>query len=210
MLNIKKNSLILFQGDSITDTYRTDSADPAESLGMGYPAKIAAKFDTDFADLGVKIINRGISGNRTWDLLKRWDKDCIDLKPDYVSLLIGVNDTWRGYDSGDITTAQQYEENMRTLLGRIKNETDAEIILLNPYILDVMPDKAAMHPDLVGKQEVVYRLIKEFDVTFIDLQKIFDEMVANGTPAEKLSEDGVHPTDFGHEVIAEKWVEYVL
>lgn len=206
---IKKDSIVLFQGDSITDTYRTDSADPAASLGEGYPAKIAAKIAEKHADLGIKIINRGISGNRTWDLVGRWDKDCIDLKPDYISLLIGVNDTWRGYDQGDITTAEQYETNMRKLLDRIKNETSAEIILLNPYILDVMPDKAEMHPDLVGKQEVVYKLIKEYDVTFIDLQKIFDEMVAGGTLAENLSADGVHPTDYGHEVIAELWLKAV-
>ncbi len=204
---LKKDSVLLFQGDSITDTCRTDSGNPAESLGNGYPAMIAAKLDSDYAALSVKVINRGISGNRTWDLIDRWDTDCVDLKPDYVSLLIGVNDTWRSFDQGQITTAQQYEDNMRKLLDRIKNETSAQIILLNPFIIDVMPDKIEMHPDLKEKQEAVYRLIKEFDVTFIDLQKIFDEMVASGTPMEKLSEDGVHPTAYGHSVIAEHWLK---
>ena len=113
MLN--KNSLILFQGDNITDTGRTGSVDPDASLGQGYPAKIAEAFANDYADLGLTVVNRGISGNRTWDLLNRWDKDCIDIKPDYFSLLIGVNDTWRRYDSGMITTAEEYEANMRTL-----------------------------------------------------------------------------------------------
>ncbi|MEE1284346.1 MAG: GDSL-type esterase/lipase family protein, partial [Acutalibacteraceae bacterium] len=133
MLN--KNSLILFQGDSITDTGRTDSADPAASLGYGYPAKIAETLANDYADLGVSVINRGISGNRTWDLLERWDKDCIDINPDYFSLLIGVNDTWRRYDSGMITTAEEYEANMRTLLDRVVKETNAKIILLNIFLL---------------------------------------------------------------------------
>lgn len=203
---LKNNSLVLFQGDSITDTGRTGAPDPAVSLGEGYPAKIAEKL----AELDINIINRGISGNRTWDLLDRWDKDCIDLKPDYVSLLIGVNDTWRRYDSGMITTAEDYETNMRTLLDRIKNETSAEIILLNIFLLDVTPDKAQMRPDLLEKQEVIYRLAKEYDVTFIDLGKIFDEMVANGTAMEEISADGVHPTDFGHSVIAQHWLKAVL
>ena len=208
MLN--KNFLILFQGDSITDTGRTDSADPAASLGYGYPAKIAETLANDYADLGVSVINRGISGNRTWDLLERWDKDCIDINPDYFSLLIGVNDTWRRYDSGMITTAEEYETNMRTLLDRVVKETNAKIILLNIFLLDVTSDKANMRPDLVEKQEVIIRLIKEYDVTYIDIQKKFDEMVANGTPMTDLSEDGVHPTDFGHSVIAAEWLKNVL
>lgn len=203
---LKDNSLLLFQGDSITDTGRTGSADPSVSLGEGYPAKIAAKL----AERGIKVINRGISGNRTWDLIDRWDKDCIDIKPDYFSLLIGVNDTWRRYDSGMVTTAEEYEANMRQLLDRVVKETDAKIILLNIFLLDVTPDKAQMRPDLVEKQEVISRLIKEYDVTFVDIQTLFDKMVAEGTPMEELSADGVHPTDFGHEVIAAEWLRCVL
>ena len=208
MLN--KNSLILFQGDSITDTGRTGSADPSVSLGEGYPAKIAETLASKYTELGIKVVNRGISGNRTWDLLERWNKDCIDIKPDYFSLLIGVNDTWRRYDSGMVTTAQEYEANMRQLLDRVVNETDAKIILLNIFLLDVTPDKAQMRPDLVEKQEVISRLIKDYDVTYIDIQKKFDEMVAAGTPMTDLSEDGVHPTDFGHSVIAAEWLKNVL
>lgn len=206
MFMLKDNSLLLFQGDSITDTGRTGSADPSVSLGEGYPAKIAAKL----AERGIKVINRGISGNRTWDLIDRWDKDCIDIKPDYFSLLIGVNDTWRRYDSGMVTTAEEYEANMRQLLDRVVKETDAKIILLNIFLLDVTPDKAQMRPDLIEKQEVISRLIKEYDVTFVDIQALFDKMVAEGTPMEELSADGVHPTDFGHEVIAAEWLRCVL
>lgn len=208
MLN--KNSLVLFQGDSITDTGRTGSADPDASLGQGYPAKIAEAFANDYADLGLTVVNRGISGNRTWDLLNRWDKDCIDIKPDYFSLLIGVNDTWRRYDSGMITTAEEYEANMRTLLDRVVKETGAKIILINIFLLDVNDDKARMRPDLVEKQAVIAKLVEDYDVIYIDIQKKFDEMVANGTPMTDLSEDGVHPTDFGHSVIAAEWLRNVM
>ena len=207
---VNKKSLVLFQGDSITDTGRTGSADPDASLGQGYPAKIAEAFANDYADLGLTVVNRGISGNRTWDLLNRWDKDCIDIKPDYFSLLIGVNDTWRRYDSGMITTAEEYEANMRTLLDRVVKETGAKIILLNIFLLDVNDDKARMRPDLVEKQAVIAKLVEDYDVIYIDIQKKFDEMVANGTPMTDLSEDGVHPTDFGHSVIAAEWLRNVM
>lgn len=206
---LKKDCVLLFQGDSITDTYRTDAENPDEALGKGYPAMIAEKLAADYADLNITVINRGISGNRTCDLIKRWDKDCIDLKPDYISLLIGINDTWRAFDSNDPTTAEQYEENMRVLLSRIKNETDAKVLILNPFLLDSMPDKPRMRPDLVEKQAVVAKLVKEFETDFIDLQEIFDKAVASGTAMTKLSEDGVHPTEYGHSVIAEEWIKHM-
>lgn len=206
---LKKDCVLLFQGDSITDCYRTDAENPDESLGKGYPAMIAEMLKEKYAELNVTVYNRGISGNRTKDLINRWDKDCIDLKPDYISLLIGINDTWRAFDINDPTSAEQYEENMRVLLNRIKNETEAEILILNPFLLDSMPDKPRMRPDLVEKQAVVAKLVKEFETDFIDLQKVYDEMVANGTDMVKLSEDGVHPTEYGHSVIADVWMKHI-
>lgn len=205
---IKKNSVVLFQGDSITDAGRTGALIPSKSLGEGFPAMIADRLASDYSGLGAKVINRGISGNRTWDLVDRWTKDCVDLQPDYLTLLIGVNDTWRGFDSGVFTTAEEYEANMRTILDRTRAETKAHIIILNPFLLDV-DEKAAMHPDLVGKQEVVYKLVEEYSLTFIDLQKVFDEMVANGTSMTDISQDGVHPTPYGHGVIADEWIKTV-
>ncbi len=192
---------ILFQGDSITDTGRTGAPDPGVSLGEGYPAKAAKKLE------GHEIINRGISGNRTCDLVRRWGEDCVDLQPDVLSLLIGVNDTWRGFDANDPTSHEQYEANMRVILDRVKNETSAKLIILNPYLLDVTPERAEMHKDLLGKQEVAARLAKEYGAVFIDIQAEFDRLVSEGTQMTKLSEDGVHPTDFGHEVIAEIWLD---
>lgn len=206
---LKKDCVLLFQGDSITDCYRMDAEIPDESLGKGYPAMIAEMLKKKYAELNVTVYNRGISGNRTKDLINRWDKDCIDLKPDYISLLIGINDTWRAFDINDPTSAEQYEENMRVLLNRIKNETEAEILILNPFLLDSMPDKPRMRPDLVEKQAVVAKLVKEFGTDFIDLQKVYDEMVASGTDMVKLSEDGVHPTEYGHSVIADVWMKHI-
>ena len=207
---LKKDSVLLFQGDSITDTGRTGSECPDCSLGEGYPAMIAKILEEKYAELNIKVINRGISGNRTRDLVARWDKDCIDLKPDFVSILIGINDTWRAFDINDPTSPEKFEENMRVLLTRLKEETNAEILILNPFLLDSMPDKPRMRPDLIEKQAVTAKLVKEFGTKFIDLQEIFDREVANGTAMTALSEDGVHPTEYGHSVIADEWVKFVM
>ncbi len=192
---------ILFQGDSITDTGRTCSPDPAASLGEGYPSKAAPGLSTH------EVINRGIGGNRTCDLVERWGKDCIDLKPDLVSILIGVNDAWRGFDCNDPTTDRQFEENLRNILNRTKSELNARLIVLSPYMLDETDARASMWADLQGKREVVARLAAEYGATFIDLQAEFDKMVAAGTAKTTLSADGVHPTDYGHEVIARLWLD---
>jgi lysophospholipase L1-like esterase len=83
---------ILFIGDSITDMNRGRSADPNHILGHGYVFLIAARQGAAFPELQLDFVNRGISGNTVLDLEKRWKKDMIDLKPDMLSVLIGVND----------------------------------------------------------------------------------------------------------------------
>ena len=97
----KANDLILFTGDSVTDCDRNRN-DPV-SLGFGYAGSIARQLGMNFKDLDLRIQNTGISGNRTCDLIDRWNTDCIDLQPDWVSILVGVNNTWRRYDHDDPT-----------------------------------------------------------------------------------------------------------
>ena len=91
-------------------------------MGGGYVAMIAARFSALYPEMNVQFINRGINGHRTTDLLERWDKDCIDIKPDIVSILIGINDCWRRYDSNLLMTAEEYEQNYRKLLSEINKE----------------------------------------------------------------------------------------
>ena len=114
---IEKNATILFQGDSITDCGRDRETG---TLGNGYPKYIAGLFNSMYPELNVKFINKGISGNRVADLQERWTEDCINLKPDVLSILIGINDTWRKYDSNDETSAEKYYNGYKDILTRVK------------------------------------------------------------------------------------------
>lgn len=199
----EKNITILFQGDSITDAGRNYATD---DLGPGYPGKIGAYLSTFYADESIKVINKGISGNRVKDLKARWKKDCIDLKPDVLSILIGINDTWRRYDSNDPTSCEDFENTYREILTEVKEKLpECRIILIEPFIIPVDPAKEEWRVDLDPKIGAVRKLAREFCVEFIPMDGLYQELCAQEDPAT-YSEDGVHPNDAGHAFLAEQWL----
>lgn len=201
---LKDGTIILFQGDSITDAGRSRTDD--RRLGVGYPRFVRERLMKDRPAEQFCFINRGVSGNRAKDLVARWEKDCIAVKPDYVSILIGVNDTWRRYDAGDETTAAMFRENMTVVIESTLARTNAEILLLNPFLLDIRKSITAMREDLDGKQRVIAELAKEYGTRFVDLDAVFSTASQTQPPAA-FSGDGVHPTPLGHELIAEHWLK---
>ena len=201
---IKKNSLVLFQGDSITDCGRNREDD--QHLGNGYPNMVAARFHALYSELNVRFVNKGISGNRTIDLVNRWKADCIDLKPHIVSILIGVNDTWRRFDRNTPTSAETYRENYRRILTDVKENLNAKIILLEPFLLPVSEEKKTIwREDLDPKIHMARELAREFDAAFIPLDGIF-AAAAVKQPLQFWAADGVHPTPAGHALIAHHWL----
>jgi acyl-CoA thioesterase I len=203
---IQPGQTVLFQGDSITDAGR-DYANP-NHLGYGYPATIAASFGAALPEYGVKFINRGISGNRVCDLIERWTPDCVDLKPDWISILIGINEVWRRYDSDMPTDLETYESGYRSILKRIQAESKAGIILLEPFVLPVPADRETWREDLDPKIDAVRRLAREFDAYYVPLDGQFAAASTRTDPAF-WAEDGVHPTNAGHMFIAEAWLKTV-
>jgi acyl-CoA thioesterase-1 len=201
---IQPNDTILFTGDSITDCGRV--REDAGHLGFGYAAFTAAQLQLLSASPELKIFNRGISGNRVCDLLGRVQADLIDLKPTVVSILIGINDTWRRYDSNDATSAAAFEKDYRTLLEKIRVELDAQIILLEPFLLHVPDDRHGWREDLNPKIDVVRKLAVEFETELIPLDGIFAE-AATTAPAAYWAGDGVHPSPAGHALIADAWLD---
>jgi len=201
---IRTNSVILFQGDSITDAGRSREDD--SWLGDGYPSNVNELLEDRFPELNAKVLNRGISGNRAIDLVNRWQEDCIELNPDYVRILIGVNDTWRKYDSNDETSADLFRERLKTILEATFAKTSAQVILLNPFLLDVNDNIVKMRDDLCLKQAAVAELAKEYGTKFIDLDKIFRDASKKYSPSY-FSLDGVHPSFAGHALIAEEWLK---
>jgi len=196
---IKPGHTVEFIGDSITDCDRLD--DLELGLGDGYVRLIA---DT-LRPLGIHVINRGISGNRSADLVTRWRNDCLDLAPDVLSIMIGINDTWRRFDSGDPTSTEVFEDNYRKLLNATVSELRAQIVLIEPWLLPASPDQQAWRQDLDPKIEVVGRLAAEFGLTLLPLDAILQRQAETDTGAA-LAADGVHPTAHGHQIIAQAWL----
>lgn len=204
-LLIHTNDLVLFQGDSITDAGR--NREISEDLAGGYAGKAAALFRARHPELGVRFLNRGISGDRSSDMLNRWQTDCIDCKPDVISIMIGINDTWRRYDSGLPTTAKEYADNLESALRQAK-ETGARIVVISPYLLPA-EDKAHWRAeDLDDKQAACKALAEQYADAYLPMDDIFREYLASHPDAD-CSPDGVHPNDLGAQIIAEHWVELV-
>ena len=206
-MQIKPHSLILFQGDSVTDCDR--KFESMIDLGKGYPNMIAGALWAKQPDDGLKFINRGISGNRTKDLYMRWVGDCINLQPDYVSILIGINDVWREFDSNDATPIEDFETNLRNVLDLTKRETDAKIIMMEPFVLPYPLDRIKWLDTLAKRRELIKNLSKEYGATFVPLYDKLHE-IGKKIGYTYLAQDGVHPTPFGHAVIAKQWMDIVL
>ncbi len=203
---LKKGDTVLFQGDSITDAGRGREND---TLGWGYANYTAALFNSLYPELEVKFINRGISGNRTSDLCDRWQDDCIDLKPDVLSILIGINDTWRRFDSNTPTTDEQYYENFKKILISTRKELgDISIIILEPFVMPYPEDRLAWREDLDPKIQKARQLAREFGAIYIPLDGIFAQNSIAVHPSYWAA-DGVHPTDAGHALIARHWIDAI-
>jgi lysophospholipase L1-like esterase len=197
-MTITNNDCILFNGDSITDADRVRS--DRHSLS-GYNAKIAAK-------LKCKCFNRAISGDTSAQMLARFDSDCRETKPSVVSILIGINDAWRRFDSGIYTSPEEFYKNYHAALVIAQNYAK-KIILLEPFLVPSAPEKMHFYDDVYEKILVVRKLAREFKTTFIPLDGIFAEACV-ATPSEVFSLDGVHPTDAGHSLIAQEWLKRIV
>jgi len=203
-----QNKTILFQGDSVTDCGR-DRNDPA-SLGDGYPARVADVCRALCPDSGTAFVNRGVAGDRVRDVLARYETDILRVKPDVLSVLIGINDVWRRYDSGDPTSPHAFERDYRALLTRVKRDMPgASIVLMEPFALYALPDRRAWREDLDPKIQVVRALAEEFADVLIPLDGLLARYVAEGLPTAAVAADGVHPTDAGHGIIAREWLRNV-
>lgn len=205
-MEIQDNAIVLFQGDSVTDCGRSREND--EELGWGYANMISAWFGATYPEKKVTFLNRGISGNRVKDLVDRWDEDCIDLKPDFVSILIGINDCWRRYDRNDPTSIEAFEGDYRKILTRTREELDAKIILCEPFVLPVPEDRKQWREDLDPKIQVVRGLALEFGALLIPFDGIYAQACARREPAF-WAPDGVHPTQAGHALMAKAWLKSV-
>lgn len=203
---LTSGSRVLFQGDSITDGNRGRNPDPNHILGHGYQALVASRFGADFPERGVLFINRGISGHKVADLTRRWQTDTIELRPDLLSILIGINDLDGGVSVKDFET--QYDA---LLAQTVKALPHTRLVLCEPFGLPVGPRLAKaseFRAELEARQQVVRRLAIKYHAALVPLQAVFDE-ACQRAPASYWIWDGIHPTYAGHQLMADAWVGVV-
>lgn len=194
---------VLFQGDSVTDCGRSRSDDM--SLGEGYVGMVAASFAAQYPQQQMQFLNRGVSGNRARDLQARWEDDCLALQPDWVSILIGINDTWRRYDRHDPTSVEAFTAAYRAML-EATIARGIRVILCEPFLLPVSPKQRAWREDLDPKIGAIRQLAQEYRAWLVPLDSLFARAATQRRP-DFWAPDGVHPSPAGHALIAQAWVE---
>ena len=205
--------ILLFQGDSITDAGRDkqlELANQARSFGNGYALMTAAFLLEQLAEKGLTIYNRGISGNKVYQLAERWEKDCLDLRPKVLSILIGVNDYWHMRNGRYDGTPEIYESDFRTLLRRTREALPGiRLIICQPFILPgtTAVDESWLEPFSVY-QEAAAKVSGEFDAIWVPFQEAFNKALGKA-PASYWTADGVHPSMAGAQLMAETWLHAV-
>lgn len=211
-MKLRKNEVVLFQGDSITDGNRGRNEDPNHLLGHGYQYIIGAKMLLDNIDNNIKVYNRGVSGNRIADLYGRWLEDTISLKPTLLSVLIGINDGLFGFYSKTGSSPERFERIYHMLLDEaLERCNDMRIVIMEPFCgKNFAGDdiRESVCGYIRSIQPVCRRVAEEYDAVYVPLQDIFDRYFESYDHRDFIW-DGVHPTIMGQEIIARQWIKCV-
>lgn len=206
-----KGDVVLFQGDSITDAGRNKEQELPNnpwSFGVGYANHIAAWLLAEMPGKDLTIYNRGISGNKVFQLADRWGKDCLDLKPDVLSILIGVNDYWHFRNGVYEGTPEVYELDYRNLITRtMETLPDLKLIICQPFILTgtTAVDESWLEP-FSAYQAIAKKIAGEFSAVWVPFQEAFDRAIEQAPPTYWAG-DGVHPSMAGAQLMAKTWLE---
>ena len=208
---IQPGDTILFQGDSITDAgrKRDTAAEPNNqvALGGGYAFMAAANLLTAQPDL--KVFNRGNSGNKVFQLAERWQADCLDLKPNVLSILIGVNDIWHKRNGKYDGTVEIYERDFKALVARTREALpEVKLVICEPFVLKCGAIDDAWFPEFDTYRAASKRVAEEAKAVFVPFHSLFEEAVKLAPP-EHWAKDGVHPSNYGAALMAHVWVKAV-
>jgi lysophospholipase L1-like esterase len=213
-MKIEPGSKLLFIGDSITNGGRNLNL-PGEgrtddAYGSGYVLFVKSLLESTCPDSRIRVVNSGISGHTVRDLAARWQADVLDFRPDWLSVMIGINDVWRQFDTplrAEIhVSLEEYTSTLRSLLAAVRPSLKG-LVVCSPYVIDANPAdpmRAAM--DRYGA--AARSLAKEFDATFVDTQAAFDAYLRHHHP-NQLCWDRIHPSATGHMLIAKAWLDAI-
>jgi lysophospholipase L1-like esterase len=210
-IKLEQGATILLQGDSITDARRSrktqDTANDFAMLGNGYAKLIAYHLLTRHADKQLKIFNRGVSGHKVPQLDARWGKDTLDLKPDVLSILIGVNDIWHSKRGGYDGTLASYADGYKALLERTRDALpDVQLVICEPFVTRTGAVKDSWFPDFDGYRAAARSAADQFGAVFVPFHAMFAKLVdLSGDPAFWAG-DGVHPSAQGQAMMAARWL----
>ena len=204
-IELKPNWSIVFIGDSITDAGRLEAA--YRPFGYGYVHFVAYRLLAKYPEYSLNVINTGISGDTIRDLDYRWEKDCLNHKPDVLSVLIGINDVFRQYTGrlDEAVLLDEYQLTYKRLLSLVKEKNNCRLVLMEPFMF--CDDKA--NPAYRALQQYIHAvraLAEEFGAILVPLQELIDKKIRK-VPPEKFSDDMVHPYVWAHAWIAQQWFE---
>ncbi|MEH7116739.1 SGNH/GDSL hydrolase family protein [Neobacillus vireti] len=203
---------LVFIGDSVTDCERAKPEGEGlfAALGKGYVSNVDALLQAVYPDLGIRVVNKGIGGNTVRDLMNRWQEDVIDQEPDWLSIMIGINDVWRQYDTPFIKEwhvyIDEYEETLRKLVTETKPLTKGMVLMTPFYIESNEQDSMRQTMDQYGK--IVRKIAEETGCLFVDTQAAFNEVLKDLYPAT-IAWDRVHPSASGHMVLARAFLKEI-
>lgn len=200
-----KKVKVLFQGDSITDAGRRYE-DP-QSLGEGYAYYAAQALKERYPQTQFEFVNLGINGHQTKDLLERIQKDFVDVQPDILSIMIGINDVWHHAGERDWIDNDLFETRYRDILEIVKSKTCAKIMMMEPFLIPV-PDKQYFREDLAPKIEIIRKLARQYADAYLPTDGLAQSAIIGREPTDFAS-DGVHPTPWGAQCIGTWYADFM-
>lgn len=209
---LEKGDKLLFIGDSITDCERKrpEGEGLFGALGKGYVSLVDALLQAVYPELGIRVVNKGNSGNTVRDLQARWQEDVLDQQPDRLAIMIGINDVWRQFDTPFIKEWHVYADEYETTLRKLVSETKPlvkSVVLMTPFYLESnSQDKMRALMDQYGA--IVKKIAAENEAIFVDTQAAFNKVLQELYSAT-LAWDRVHPTAAGHMVLARAFLDKV-
>jgi len=210
--NLPKDFTILFQGDSITDGGRNRGSYYANNtwggMGSGYVIQAVSQLLGENPNANLRCYNRGISGDKVFQLAKRWEEDCMQIRPDVLSIMIGVNDFWHTLTHDYKGTSKTYGDDLRKLFDRtLKELPDLKLMICEPFVVNggSAIKEADWFPAFMSYQSAAQNIATEYKASWVPFQKTFDDALKNAS-VESLCPDGVHPSLGGGYLMAQEWL----
>jgi len=211
-MKLAPHSKLVMIGDSVTDCERARPVGEGlfGAIGKGYVANVDALLNAAYPERAIRVINMGCSGNQVHDLQQRWQSDVIDLKPDWLSIMIGINDVWRQFDLPRQPESHYYLEAYARTLEDLVAQTKPLLqgmVLMTPYIIEPNPEEP-MRKQMDCYSAVVRTLAEKYDAGYVDTQAAFDAVLQHCHPMS-IAWDRIHPNHLGHMVIARAFLQAV-